>query len=210
MNKAIMCLLLLPALVLVGCSSMGRSECVNADWYLVGFGDGSLGWPVSRLDEHRRACSRVDVVPDIEQYRLGHGEGVREYCTVPRAYSEGSRGATYQGVCPADMDQSFRRAYNDGLALYTVTNALAAMDNTLNTYYSRMDDIEKDIAELERAIVSDSSSADSRRENLDAIRNLRDELAGVQEAMAAADFERALLSEELQAVTREHRRLGYQ
>ncbi len=201
--------LLLLALVMAGCSTMGKRECVNADWRLVGFGDGTQGRPLSRLDDHRRACARVDVVPDQQQYRIGHAEGVREYCTAHRGYTEGVRGATYHGVCPDDLDREFRRAYNDGRELHAVTSALAAVNSTLSGYYARIDVIEKDIAERERAIVSDTSTADSRREHLDNIRSLREELSGIHDAMFAAEYDRNRLEEELEALYNYHRRLGY-
>src|SRR6267143_474926 len=40
-------LLILGILVLAGCASLSKNQCLNADWYTVGLEDGALGRPLA-------------------------------------------------------------------------------------------------------------------------------------------------------------------
>ena len=65
--------------LLSGCATMSKEECKQADWYLKGVEDASQGYATDRVVEHGKACARVNVVPDMKEYRKGHLKGARLY-----------------------------------------------------------------------------------------------------------------------------------
>ena len=69
------------ACLLAGCSStMSKDECRTVDWRTVGYEDGVAGRSGERIGEHRKACAEHGVTPDLNAYRAGRAEGLREYC----------------------------------------------------------------------------------------------------------------------------------
>ena len=37
-----------------GCATMGKDECLSADWRTIGFEDGAGGYPASRIGQYRQ------------------------------------------------------------------------------------------------------------------------------------------------------------
>ena len=46
---------------LSGCATMSAEECATGDWHMIGFEDGSMGYTVDRLGQHRKACAKYGV-----------------------------------------------------------------------------------------------------------------------------------------------------
>ena len=77
---------LLLALVVSGCASMNKEECLTADWRTVGFHDGAAGHTADGIDAHRQACAEYGVVPNLDRYLDGRKSGLKEYCRAARGY----------------------------------------------------------------------------------------------------------------------------
>src|SRR5512139_1467654 len=112
--------LLLIALAMSGCSTMNKQECLSVDWRTVGYEDGVAGYSGDRIAQHRKACAKYGVQTDLDQYQGGRAQGLREYCKPANGYRLGSRGGSYGGVCPADMEDGFMSAFEVGHQLYTL------------------------------------------------------------------------------------------
>lgn len=207
MSKSI--LIVLGILLLSSCATLNKNECRNADWNLIGFEDGSRGYALERIGQHRKACAKVDVVPDMSAYEEGHLKGARQYCTVERGYREGVNGASYQGICPADLAAQFTRAYRDGQNLFALKQRMSDVTQRLGNYRTRIDQLQVNIAAHEQAIVDAHSSSASRRENLAAIKDLQQEITGLEVNSAAADEELMLLEADYQSLLRQHQQWGY-
>src|SRR5687768_8854199 len=108
------------ALALSGCSSMSESECLAMDWRMIGYEDGTSGYSGNRIGQHRKACGKHGVMPDLGEYQAGREQGLREFCKPANGFRIGSRGTGYNGVCPADLDDEFVTAYQSGRQLYTL------------------------------------------------------------------------------------------
>lgn len=112
-------LALLPLLVLLpGCATMNKSECLTVDWQTVGYEDGAAGRSGDRIAQHRKACAKHGVAPDLSAYQAGREQGLREFCQPQNGFRMGERGADYGGFCPADLARNFEDAYQDGFELY--------------------------------------------------------------------------------------------
>lgn len=209
MNKTLLFFPLLFILTLGGCASLSKKECQNADWYLIGLEDGSQGRSLATLGNHRKACARVDIAPDLPQYQAGHREGLRTYCTPHRGYRLGVSGGAYQTQCPPDLEPQFRQSYQAGRELRQTQTRLAGVNTRLQDHYTELRRTEEQIIELEEAIVGDASTGAERREHLAHIRELRENIPILQEEIEMLEQDRAHAETEHQALVNYHRELGY-
>ena len=103
------------ALVLGGCASMSKKDCLAGNWYERGYEDADGGETDDRLAAHAKACAKVGVAPDADTYGRGYAAGLVDYCTPERGYRLGSDARDYRGICPAETAGSFLGRYVDGL-----------------------------------------------------------------------------------------------
>jgi hypothetical protein len=122
---------LIASLLLGGCASMGKNECINADWYAVGLEDGAQGRPIERLGEHRRACAEYGVAPATDRYLAGRAEGLKSFCTYERGYSHGRAGNPYSGACPEGSTANFLAGYTRGRELHDLERRLQSVQEQI-------------------------------------------------------------------------------
>lgn len=150
------------AYLVAGCSGMSEQACVSADWRTVGFEDGTLGRSEAGIGRYRQACSEHGVAPDLESYRAGHAEGVRVYCRPSNGFAVGHSGASYQGVCPADVEADFVAEYNAGRQLHGLESALANVDARIASNYRAQENIKRELAENVAKTVASDTTAEQR------------------------------------------------
>ena len=196
-------------LALSGCASMSQQECLAADWRLVGYEDASQGHSTARIGNHRKACAKVNVQPDLNRYQQGHREGARIYCVKPRGYQEGAAGKAYQGICPADLEPAFLRAYDHGRERYAITQQISQLEGDISSRKLDIGRYQDDIASHEKAIVDGKSSSKERRQHLGDMEQLRQQIADAEIAISHAQRSIGELQYELQLLELQHKRLGY-
>lgn len=111
---------LLLALAVAGCSSMSEKECLATDWQAVGYEHGVRGYSGDSIAAARQACAEQGVRTDLEAYRAGREQGLREYCRPANGYAVGVNGGRYAGVCPASLEPGFLRGYEAGRELHVL------------------------------------------------------------------------------------------
>lgn len=154
------------------CASMSEEECLAADWKQQGYRDGVSGYPSNRVEDHREACAKVGVVPDLGQYRSGWDAGIREYCTPANALNEGRRGHSYRNSCPVELEPAFRTNYQIGYRVYQAEQ--------------RVDSLSRDLRNKEREL--DREKDDRKRKNLRRdLRDLDDRLARARRELYDAE-----------------------
>ncbi|RYY73612.1 MAG: DUF2799 domain-containing protein [Gammaproteobacteria bacterium] len=198
-----LCLCLLSA-----CSTMSKEECKMADWYLKGLDDASAGYAADRVIDHGKACAKVNVVPNMRDYREGHAKGARLYCVPEKGYREGRRGAAYNGICPMELEDKFLRAYRDGQELYSIQRNMDNLVNEINNNNSRMDSSYSEIARLKHDIVNSNSEQD-RRYNMRRIDELQDDIRNLEFNSGRAHRELELFRNDYRIVEDKHIRMGY-
>ena len=124
-------LMLVLAATLAGCASLSQDQCRQGDWYSIGVGDGQLGQPADRLEQHLKACAQYGITIDRQRYLEGRAEGLAEYCRLDNAFATGLRGHRYQGVCPPAVDADFERANAAAYEVYSLRQELDSVDNQL-------------------------------------------------------------------------------
>ena len=131
--------------VIAGCASMSEEECITADWRTIGVEDGAKGRGSSAIGNHREACAKYGVTPDLEAYETGRKQGLVQFCRPSRGYEHGRRGRTYAGVCPSDVEPAFLAAYNDGRAYYELELAVQEAETEIDTLESQLKRTKKEL-----------------------------------------------------------------
>jgi hypothetical protein len=162
------------ALVLGGCASIGEDECLAMDWRTVGYEDGAAGMGIERLTWRRQACAKYGVAPDLEAYRRGRDEGLLEFCVPGNGFRVGAAGQRYSGACPDLLADEFLVAYEAGRQLWRLERRV---DEALAGITSRRNEIQRIDEMLSTAgliIVSPESTAETRAQALLDMKNLAD------------------------------------
>jgi len=184
---------LLAAVLLQGCASMSREECLNANWTVVGEIDGQQGRGLDLLDDYRRDCAEYGVVPDVQAYVAGRENGLLLYCTSENGYREGRIGRQLEADCPPALAADFRRNFELGRDVHN------SLDNLRNNSYlvrSKRDELDElrnrrtaEERSLEQNPLTDEQVTAKRSEIAsmsDRIDDLRDEIAVAAAALAVS------------------------
>jgi hypothetical protein len=194
--------------LLSGCATMSKEECKQADWYLKGVEDATKGFPLDRVVEHGKACARVNIVPDMKDYREGHAKGARLYCVPEKGYSEGRNGAPYNGICPVELEPKFLRAYGDGQELYNIQRNIDRMLSQINGNHSQIDNDYNEISQLKYDVVN-SNNEQERRYKMRRIDELENEIRNLSLDADRAARELNLFQNDYCVVEDKHHRMGY-
>jgi len=165
MRAAIPCLMV-AMLMLGGCATMNESECLTVDWQTVGFEDGVAGFSGDRIGQHRKACAKHGVSPDLVGYQRGREAGLREYCQPANGFRVGSHGGSYAGVCPAELDGAFTTAYESGRQLYSLESRLSNARNQLVSKRRELERAEDSIVKKTAILVGSESTGEERAQAL--------------------------------------------
>ncbi len=183
-HRIFACLLLGMLLLVSGCASLKKGECLEGDWGGIGFRDGAAGYDsASRLTRHSKACGKHGVTPDHELYNEGHAQGLETFCTTPEGYTYGRKGSEYRGICPVALEKDFLKGYVEGLKV-----AEDRIDDELYRLDSRKDDAQfrysilvgtdgadpKDVKEARNDVDYLKSSINSTRQERRKLRRMLD------------------------------------
>jgi hypothetical protein len=148
--------------LIAGCSGMSEQACVTADWRTVGFEDGTFGRSEASIGRYRQQCGEHGVAPDLASYRAGHADGVRIYCRESNGFAVGHSGATYQSVCPADLEAAFVAEYNAGRQLHDLESALRGVDSRIASSYRAQENIKQEITGIAAKMVATDTTPEQR------------------------------------------------
>src|SRR5437899_1183314 len=116
-----------------GCASMSKDECLAMDWRTIGYEDGVEGYSGDHIAEHRKACAKYGVRANLDQYQQGRSQGLREFCQPANGYHLGSRGGSYYGVCPVELERPFLAAFDSGHQLWVLSARVSNAQNELES-----------------------------------------------------------------------------
>ena len=149
-------------LLLSNCANMNESDCLNADWQLIGFEDGSFGKHESHVSQHRKECAEHGVTPDLMDYRNGHFDGSKRFCTANNGFSRGRQGKDYSRSCPEQFEAEFLKGFSDGQTLYGLKKILNQRAADLEGAYKEIDWLEHAIADKSELMIADGLKRDQR------------------------------------------------
>ncbi len=152
------------------CASMNKSECLNADWKIIGMEDGADGRLPSYIGEHRTACAGYNIKPNLDTYMQGHNIGILQYCTAQNGFNVGQQGKTYNGVCPQELEIQFLGAYEHGYEYYTLNSELDNIDYSIESKHHDIIDVKHEISNAEQKIISNDTTENQRVNLLEIIK----------------------------------------
>ncbi len=164
----------LALMYLQGCATLSEEECLSADWHTIGYEDGARGFSSQRIGQHREACAEHGIAPNFQAYMDGHRAGLRQYCIPVTGFSLGRSGKRYSGICPAELEQAFLIAFEDGRAVHRLYQEIEQLQRDIRRARSEQEMLAKEIEANEAMIVSDATSPPLRRELLAQNRKLED------------------------------------
>ena len=159
-------------LMVGGCATLDKDECLTADWQSIGYEDGARGYKASHIGSHRKACAKHGVAPDFDLYEKGRLKGLEEWCTPRNGYRQGAGGHLYNGVCPSHLAAPFMAAFEQGRAVHAYAAQIKAQESEMKKMLVDRDALDKDLEALENELVRPGVSPRGRRRLLEDIRQL--------------------------------------
>lgn len=185
-------LLIAAAAFISGCASMGKDECLTANWQMIGYEDGSKGQPASRIGEHRKACAKHGVQPDMEAYTAGRNDGLKEFCRPDRGYQYGLQGNVYGGVCPRELEGPYNNAYTLGRNTYLAGKKVISTQKSIKNTEQKIENTKKLISVKEAQIINGNLSSLARRNLMDETKELTKSLGTLEEKKLSLEKDLAL------------------
>jgi hypothetical protein len=197
---------IIATIFLGGCATLNQSECLNANWQMIGLEDGTKGQALSYIGKHRKACAEFNISPDLDQYQRGHTQGLQQYCTYDRGLQRGVRGQGFKNVCPPELEGGFRLGHQRGREIFRLNVEIKQTNNSIKESHSLLDDLEDDVIEMKELIISrDTRKAEKALlliELLEAhneIGSLEADVEFFEQQKAEIIYERNLLKQRYQA-----------
>ncbi len=117
-------LVVLGSLFLSACAShLNQQQCASMNWYQVGYNDGVAGQYQQDLHTAIQDCAKFGMTVDATRYQQGWQAGVKQFCQPEQAEQLGTRGQTYNPVCPANLSAAFDQAWRHGLRRYCIPSS---------------------------------------------------------------------------------------
>lgn len=196
-----MAMKLMPSVLLIlalsGCASMDKSECLTVDWRTVGYEDGVAGRSGDRIAQHRKACAKHGVTPDLNAYQAGRDMGLREYCQPDHGYRLGVQGAAYNASCPVDLKGGFETAYNEGFELYSMRTRVANANNALEASHRELEQIEHDLVDITALILAKDTDNTVRAQALLDAKNMAERQGRLRAQIPQLERDRAAYQRDL-------------
>ena len=190
-------------LTLAACSAtMNRDECRTVDWRTVGYEDGVAGRPGDQIGLHRKACAEYGVTPDLDAYRTGRAEGLREYCQPHNGYRAGATGAVYYDGCPAELAPAFVAAYESGRELYVRERRVADADDQIEYDRREIARLEDAVARSAFDVVSETATLEGRAQAVLDARQAAERIGRLKAEIAQLERDRARYAQELETYRR--------
>lgn len=126
-------------ILLSGCATLSKQECLVGNWQAIGYNDGVAGYHSERLAAHAKACAKANITPDYSAWERGRQLGLQQYCTTNNAYNLGRRGRKLNNVCPMTAVNSLQIANQQGLDYYTLERQIEDDNRRLDEYQEELD-----------------------------------------------------------------------
>jgi uncharacterized small protein (DUF1192 family) len=191
---------LLSSLLLAGCSAtLSKDECRTVDWRTVGYEDGVAGRPGDQIGRHRQACAEHGVTPDLDAYRAGRTEGLREYCQPNNGYRAGASGAVYYDSCPPDLAPAFVASYEAGRELYVLERRVDDADAGIAARRAEIVRLEDAVVRRGFQLVDTNATPEQRTQALLDTKQIGERIGRLKSEIEALEKDRERYARELEA-----------
>ncbi|HEU4655300.1 MAG TPA: DUF2799 domain-containing protein [Steroidobacteraceae bacterium] len=167
------------------------------DWRTVGYEDGAAGYSGDRIGQHRKACAKYGVTPNLAEYQQGRTSGLREYCVPANGFRIGSHGGSYNGLCPEDLEGAFLESFESGQHLYTLQ---ARVQNTANRLYSdrqELEQAEQDIVTKSALAISGDATSEQRAQAVVDVKHLAERVGRLKQEIRQLESDQIVYQRDL-------------
>ena len=193
---------LLTAVCIVGLaactSTMNKDECRAVDWRTIGYEDGVAGHSGERIGQHRKACAEHGVTPDLDAYRAGRAEGLREYCQPHNGYRAGVNGTPYYDSCPPELAPAFVAAYESGRELYVRERRVVDADEAIAYRRREIARLESRLADRTLTVIGDTATPEERAQAVLDTKHAAERIGRLKSEIVALERDRARYQQELE------------
>ena len=139
--RSISVIAILFSLILAGCQTLSKEECVAADWRVIGEQDGAAGHaPQDRFGDHAKSCEKAGVVPDQTLWNEGYQAGLRRFCTPLSGLAHGQKGGSYANTCPSELTPGFLSGYSLGKRQHDKKNEINSLQSRIRVSETTISD----------------------------------------------------------------------
>ena len=203
-------MLLLGGILLHGCATLSKTECIYGDWENLGIEDGIKGSPATQVSVYRRECARHGVVPDYHAYEEGRQEGLKRYCQASNGYIEGRSGRTYQNVCPSSSASTFLSGYQLGRELHVAKHDIESILSQITGNRFRIEQLNEKVDSFEYDIINDEGlSREDTERKLQRIKQIQKEIGRLEADIDMLQDKRIDAIVRYREVVRNNRSMGY-
>ena len=198
--KATIVPILLATGLLAGCAShtLSKDECRTVDWRTIGYEDGVAGRSGEQIGRHRQACAEHGVAPDLDAYRMGRAEGLREFCQPGNGYRAGASGQAYYDSCPPELAPAFVAAYEEGRELYVRERRVYDADAAIAARRAEIARLEDSLLRGGFRMADDSLTVEQRTQAVLDARQAGERIGRLKAEITALERDRARYIEELE------------
>lgn len=193
-------LIAIGALLLSACSTttLNEDECRMVDWRTLGYEDGVAGHSGERISAHRKACAEHGIRPDLDAYRAGRADGLREYCQPHNGYRAGTSGAVYYDSCPPDLAPGFVVAYESGRQLYVRERRVTDADDQIAARRGEIARLEAAAAKAPLVMISETATPEERTQALLDAKNAAERIGRMRTEIVGLEKDRVRYAQELE------------
>ncbi len=191
-------------LLLCNCATMNRSECLNADWQMIGLEDGSRGRNLAYIGKHRKACADHNISPDLELYRSGHSQGLQRYCTYDKGLQLGQGGNNFRDICPPQLEELFRFGHQRGREIYGLSQEIKRTKSSINSTSKLLSKLDEELLHKEERIIRSKTKEAERALLLVEVIEIRYEMSELEEELDFFQEEKAALVQERNMLKRDY------
>lgn len=191
---------------IAGCVGMSESECLHANWELIGLEDGTQGRNLSYANTHQRDCSKHGSQLDMEAYRVGHAEGLKTYCRADNGFTIGKSGRVYSGICPEDLEEAFLKNHEIGREFYLLEKDVSDTSSAIRNHLSYIEELNQKIDKKADQAVELDISRQERDRIQDEMRDLQFEILDIERLVGNLQLELEFKEAELAELRRYYNR----
>lgn len=170
-------MVLINIVLLNGCATLNEDQCRVADWYQIGFTDGSNGEPENYLQKHQKACAKHGVNTNLNEWLQGREAGLKRYCTAARGFQEGLKNHTYHGVCVGEAGFKFESAYQDGQTIYQQQKLIEGIEEQIDDINDELEDLDDEWQALKHQLIHSKLTERDRADIIDRMDDIKDQIA---------------------------------
>ncbi len=97
------------------------------------------------------------------------------YCTPPNGFTQGRNGSAYNGVCPANLEDDFLPAYQDGQLVHASEQAVSSARSSVDSLGGRLEELDDKLASKQRELRGEGLTDEQRDQLRNRIQEIRRE-----------------------------------